>query len=61
MDSLGWRYTEIEVTHNENLFKEMVELSGRKTVPQIFIKNQHIGGYDDFEAYVKRLAKLSNA
>lgn len=28
----------------------MVALTGRRTVPQIFINDQHIGGYDDLAA-----------
>lgn len=28
----------------------MVELTGRRTVPQIFINDQHIGGFDDLAA-----------
>ena len=28
----------------------MVEKTGRRTVPQIFINGQHIGGYDDLAA-----------
>ena len=28
----------------------MVEKTGRRTVPQIFIDEQHIGGYDDLAA-----------
>lgn len=27
--------------------QEMIERSGKRTVPQIFINGQHIGGYDD--------------
>lgn len=30
--------------------EEMVRLTGRRTVPQIFIGTQHIGGYDDLAA-----------
>ncbi len=26
---------------------EMMEKTGRRTVPQIFIGNMHVGGYDD--------------
>lgn len=33
---------------------EMIEKTGRRTVPQIFIGNAHIGGYDD-------LAKLDRS
>lgn len=30
--------------------KEMMEKSGRRTVPQIWIGDRHIGGYDDLAA-----------
>lgn len=30
--------------------EEMVRLTGRRTVPQIFIGAQHIGGYDELAA-----------
>jgi len=43
--------TEIDITHNEKLQQEMVAKSGgRKTVPQIFIGDKHIGGCDDLYA-----------
>lgn len=58
LTKLGWQYTQIEVTNNDRLFAEMVSLSGRKTVPQIFINDQHIGGFDDFKFYVQQLIKL---
>ncbi len=29
---------------------EMIEKTGRRTVPQIFIDGRHIGGYDDLAA-----------
>jgi len=29
---------------------EMVEKTGRRTVPQIFIDGRHIGGFDDLRA-----------
>ena len=33
---------------NKQEFEEMLRLSsGRQSVPQIFIDEQHIGGYDD--------------
>jgi glutaredoxin 3 len=31
-------------------FRDLVKLTGRRTVPQIFIGNHHIGGYDDLSA-----------
>lgn len=59
MKSLNWQYHEIDVTHDAAAFAEMVSLSQRKTVPQIFINGEHIGGCDDFKAYLKKLGALS--
>ncbi|MEI7668629.1 MAG: glutaredoxin 3 [Pseudomonadota bacterium] len=44
-------YKEIDITKDQTSMKEMLEKSGgRKTVPQIFINNSHIGGCDDLYA-----------
>ena len=50
----GVDFNEIDVTMNQELRKEMVERSGRKTVPQIFIGGRHVGGYDDINALEKQ-------
>jgi len=46
LKSLGLDYTDYDITDNEELQQEMVERSGKKTIPQIFINDQNIGGYD---------------
>lgn len=47
----GVMFREIDITHSEALQKEMVGKSGgRKTVPQIFINGQSVGGADDLQA-----------
>ncbi|GLX86638.1 glutaredoxin 3 [Thalassotalea loyana] len=61
MDKLGWQYQEIDVSTNKAALKEMIVLSARRTVPQIFIDDQHIGGYDDFRAYLKSVNNASVA
>jgi len=38
---------------------EMMERSGRRTVPQIWIGDRHIGGYDDLAA-LDRAGKLDS-
>lgn len=44
-------FEEIDVTHDDALRMELVKKSGgRKTVPQIFIGDHHVGGYDDLAA-----------
>lgn len=42
---------EIDVSASEALRNEMIaKAGGRKSVPQIFIGNKHIGGFDDMAA-----------
>jgi glutaredoxin 3 len=44
-------FKEIDITHDENLQKEMItKAGGRRTVPQIFINGTHVGGCDDLHA-----------
>ena len=42
--------TKILVDSIPDGFKDMIELTGRRTVPQIFIGDRHIGGFDDLAA-----------
>lgn len=43
--------TEIDITNNSSLIEEMIEkASGRRSVPQIFIGDFHVGGCDDLYA-----------
>lgn len=46
----GVEYTEIDVVAEPERRIEMMERSGRRTVPQIFIGAKHVGGYDDLKA-----------
>ncbi len=58
LNKLNWQYEAVEVSDDASLFNEMVTLSGRKTVPQIFINDAHIGGFDDFQNYLTQLSNL---
>lgn len=40
-------FKEIAVDNDPQLRKEMTRLSGQRTVPQIWINDQHIGGCDE--------------
>jgi glutaredoxin 3 len=46
----GIEYKEIAVDGNPSLRQEMMEKSGRNTVPQIWINEEHIGGCDELIA-----------
>ncbi|MBF0422726.1 MAG: glutaredoxin 3 [Magnetococcales bacterium] len=44
-------YREFNLTKNPELRDEMLQrANGKKTVPQIFINGQHVGGCDDLYA-----------
>ncbi|CAK0762568.1 glutaredoxin 3 [Gammaproteobacteria bacterium] len=46
----GVGYIEIRVDQDPLRWAEMEARSGRSTVPQIFIGDHHVGGYDDTAA-----------
>jgi glutaredoxin 3 len=43
-------FSEINVENDEKLREEMMARSNRRTVPQIFIGDKHVGGCDDLFA-----------
>ena len=46
----GVSFDELPIDGNAEKCEEMIQRSGRTTVPQIFIDAQHIGGCDDLYA-----------
>lgn len=46
-------FEEIRVDHDPQKLEEMMTRSQRRTVPQIFINDQSIGGFDDLAALAK--------
>ena len=46
----GVAFEEVDVGEDDALRARVVELSGRRTVPQIFIDDKPIGGYDELRA-----------
>ena len=47
-------YKEINVATIDGAMDEMItKANGKRTVPQIFFDDQHIGGYDDIRALEK--------
>ena len=48
------KYDEIDISTKDGLRDEMIKKSnGKRTIPQIFFDEQHIGGYDDVRALEK--------
>jgi glutaredoxin 3 len=46
----GVRIQEIDVSHEEAERDAMIRRTGMRTLPQIFIGEQHIGGFDELSA-----------
>ena len=48
------KYEEIDISSTAGLREEMIKKSnGRRTIPQIFFDDQHIGGYQELRALEK--------
>lgn len=54
LDAKKVKYQELHVDMDKNLLQEMLTRSQRRTVPQIFIDDHHIGGCDDLYALEQR-------
>ncbi len=57
LDSKSVSYTEISVDGDRAIRQEMMQRAQQRTVPQIFINDQHIGGCDDLYQ-LERAGKL---
>lgn len=47
--SRGALFNERDITFADDLRQEMVRRSGRETTPQIFLADEHIGGYEELK------------
>lgn len=57
LDRKGVAFEELQIEGNRERMREMLERSQRNTVPQIFIDDFHVGGYDDM-AELDMMGKL---
>ena len=54
LEQKGVTYDEIDVTDPQLRADMMQRAHGRRTVPQIFVGDTHVGGYDDLAALERR-------
>ena len=47
LNQKGVAVNKILVDNNPEELTKMIQLTGRRTVPQIFIGERHVGGFDD--------------
>lgn len=54
-DRKGIAYDEVNVLADRSRIAEMIDRSGgRMTLPQVFVNERHVGGYDDVAALDRR-------
>ncbi|MEH6567864.1 MAG: glutaredoxin 3 [Halioglobus sp.] len=61
LESKGLAYTEVDVGHHPERLGEMITRSQRRTVPQIFFGDAHIGGSTDLISYFQKGLGVSDA
>ena len=47
LTSLGATYEEVDITQSPEIIVDLVKKSGMRTVPQIFLWDECLGGYDN--------------
>lgn len=50
LQAKGATWLEIDVLTNPQRRGEMIDRTGRRTVPQIFIGTRHVGGFDELRS-----------
>ena len=53
LESKGLDYEEINVASDTARVQDMIERSGRRTVPQVFIDGEAVGGFTELSALVQ--------
>ena len=52
LDQLGLQYIDVNLDKNSEARQKVIELTGKKTVPQVFFNDKHIGGWDNLSNLV---------
>lgn len=59
LSSKGVNFKEIDVEAKPSMLKHMMKESGQRTVPQIWVGQHHVGGFDQLSA-LDRAGKLDD-
>lgn len=54
LDRKGVSYEEIDAEGNDALRAWLVEATGQRTVPQVFVNGRSLGGFSDIDAMDRR-------
>lgn len=57
LDQKGIRYESIDLDNNPDLYNKLVNQTGQKTVPYIFINDEFMGGFTDLKDFLAKKYK----
>lgn len=57
LDQLGLQYMDVNVEKNSAARQNLIAMTGKKTVPQVFFNERHIGGWDNLSNMVSILGE----
>jgi glutaredoxin-like protein len=55
LKELGYRYSEVRLDHSDRS-RVVGAITGRGTVPQVFVNGKHIGGLEELERFARKAA-----
>ena len=55
LKDLGYQYGEVRLDHSDRS-RVVGAITGRGTVPQVFVNGEHIGGLEELERWAKKAA-----
>ena len=55
LKSLGYHYSEVKLDHSDRS-RVVGAITGRGTVPQVFVNGRHIGGLEELQEWAKKAA-----
>ena len=58
LDEHSLPYIDINLDGNQSARQALIEITGKKTVPQIFFNDVHLGGWDDLKKLVNNFLCL---
>jgi len=50
LDGKGVQYDVIDIGNDREQWMALEQMTGRNTVPQVFVGDHHVGGFDDLSA-----------
>jgi len=54
LNNKKFKFTEFNITHDDNQKRALIQKTGHRTMPQIFFGDEFIGGYNELKFYLNK-------